>query len=100
LDLNAKSVIEMPKAKNWIQNVKTTSTYPPNGIFTKDAKSMARVMSSKGVSPKGIGSAIRMIQFFINREAKICLHQKSRAGKSKRKSKTRTKNRRGTLKKR
>lgn len=60
----------MPKAKKWVQNVKTTSTYPPKGIFTKDAETIAQVMSSKVVSPKGIGSAIRMIQFFINRSGK------------------------------
>ncbi|MET0152881.1 MAG: DUF3175 domain-containing protein [Candidatus Binatia bacterium] len=43
------------------------STLPPRGTFTKDAESIARTMASKKVSPKGIGSAIRMIQFFINR---------------------------------
>jgi len=36
----------------------------------KDAKSVARIMASKKVSPKGIGSGIRMIQFFINRAGK------------------------------
>ena len=57
----------MPKTKKWVQTVKTISTYPPEGIFTKDAETIARVMSSKEVSPKGIGSAIRMVQFYINR---------------------------------
>jgi tRNA(adenine34) deaminase len=47
--------------------VKTVSTFPPEGTFTKDAESIARTMASKKVSPKGLGSAIRMIQFFINR---------------------------------
>jgi hypothetical protein len=60
----------MPKTKKWVQNVKTVSTYPPEGIFTKDAETIARVMSSKDVSPKGIGSAIRMVQFYINRAGK------------------------------
>jgi hypothetical protein len=60
----------MPKTKKWVQNVKTVSTYPPEGIFTKDAETIARVMSSKEVSPKGIGSGIRMIQFYINRAGK------------------------------
>ena len=46
------------------------STYPPKDIFTKDAETIARVMSSKEVSPKGIGSAIRMVQFYINRAGK------------------------------
>jgi tRNA(adenine34) deaminase len=47
--------------------VKTVSTFPPEGTFTKDAESIARTMASKKVSPEGLGSDIRMIQFFINR---------------------------------
>jgi tRNA(adenine34) deaminase len=43
------------------------STFPPAGLFAKDAETIARVMASKRVSPKGIGSGIRMVQFFINR---------------------------------
>ena len=54
----------------WVRGVKTVSTFPPEGLFTKDAKTIARVMASKKVSPKGIGSGIRMIQFFINRAGK------------------------------
>jgi tRNA(adenine34) deaminase len=50
--------------------VKTVSTSPPPGIFTKDAQTIAKAMASKKVSPKGIGSGIRMIQFFINRAGK------------------------------
>jgi len=46
------------------------STFPPKDIFTKDAETIARVMGSKEVSPKGIGSAIRMVQFYINRAGK------------------------------
>lgn len=60
----------MPKTKKWSHNVKTVSTFPPEGIFTKDAETIARVMSSREVSPKGIGSGIRMVQFFINRAGK------------------------------
>jgi len=56
--------------KYWSHNVKTVSTYPPDGTFTKDAQTIARVMASMKVSPKGIGSGIRMIQFFINRAGK------------------------------
>ena len=56
--------------KRWSADVKTVSTFPPEGTFKKDAKSIARVMASKKVSPKGIGSGIRMIQFFINRAGK------------------------------
>ncbi|MGI0049472.1 MAG: DUF3175 domain-containing protein [Nitrososphaera sp.] len=51
-------------------NVKTVSTYPKKGIFTKDSETIARHMASKKVSPKGPGSGIRMIQYFINRGGK------------------------------
>jgi tRNA(adenine34) deaminase len=54
----------------WVRGVNTVSTYPPEGLFTQDAATIARVMASKKVSPKGIGSGIRMIQFFINRAGK------------------------------
>ncbi len=56
--------------KRWVQTVKTVSTFPPEGTFTKDAKTIARIMASKKVSPRGIGSGIRMIQYFINRGGK------------------------------
>jgi hypothetical protein len=56
--------------KRWSASVRTVSTYPPAGIFTRDAATIARVMASQRVSPKGIGSAIRMVQFFINRAGK------------------------------
>ena len=57
----------MAEKKKWVRGVKTVSTYPPKGLFTKDAETIARTMASKKISPKGIGSGIRMIQFFINR---------------------------------
>lgn len=59
-------------AKNhrWVSKVKTVSTFPPEGTFEKDAESIARIMASKKVSPKGLGSAIRMVQYFINRGGK------------------------------
>lgn len=56
--------------KRWVRAVKTVSTFPPEGLFTKDAKTIARVMASEKVSPKGPGSGVRMIQFFINRAGK------------------------------
>lgn len=56
--------------KYWVHNVKTVSTFPPAGTFNKDAATVARIMASKKVSPKGIGSGIRMIQYFINRAGK------------------------------
>jgi Protein of unknown function (DUF3175) len=56
--------------KRWVHGVKTVSTFPPEGLFAKDARTIATVMASKKVSPKGIGSGIRMVQFFINRAGK------------------------------
>jgi tRNA(adenine34) deaminase len=56
--------------KRWVSRVKTVSTFPPEGTFNKDAKSIAWIMASKKVSPKGIGSGIKMIQYFINRGGK------------------------------
>jgi tRNA(adenine34) deaminase len=56
--------------KYWVKKVKTVSTSPPEDLFTKDAETIARSMASKKVSPKGIGSGIRMIQYFINRAGK------------------------------
>ena len=56
--------------KRWVSGVKTVSTYPPAGTFTKDAETIARTMASKKVSPRGVGSGIRMIQYFINRAGK------------------------------
>ena len=60
----------MAGKKKWVQGVKTVSTYPPRGLFTKDAETIARTMASRRVSPKGPGSGIRMIQFFLNRAGK------------------------------
>ena len=45
----------------------TVSTFPPKGLFTRDAATIARVLASKRVSPKGIGSGLRMLLYFINR---------------------------------
>lgn len=56
--------------KKWVQTVKTLSTAPPEGIFTKKAGIIARTLARQDVSPKGIGSAIRMLQYFINRAGK------------------------------
>ena len=62
----------MPKTKKryWVHKVKTVSTAPPEGIFTKDAATIAKEMAKPCVSPKGIGSAIKMVQYFINRAGK------------------------------
>lgn len=60
----------MAKRKLWVRKVNTESTFPPEGVFKQDAKTIARAMATRQTSPKGIGSAIRMIQYFINRAGK------------------------------
>lgn len=60
----------MSTTKKWVKNVRTDSTSPPESLFTKDAHTIARSLASKKVSPKGIGSGIRMLQYYINRAGK------------------------------
>jgi tRNA(adenine34) deaminase len=68
------------KAKRrWVREVTTVSTDPPEGTFTRDAETIARTMASPEVSPKGIGSGIRMIQLFINRAGKNLAPERKRA---------------------
>jgi tRNA(adenine34) deaminase len=43
------------------------TTAPPAGLFTRDARTIARVLASRRVSPKGITSGLRMLLFYINR---------------------------------
>jgi tRNA(adenine34) deaminase len=50
-----------------VAKVKTVSTFPPEGLFTKDASTIARSLASKKVSPKCPGSGMRMLTYFINR---------------------------------
>lgn len=56
--------------KRWVRTVRTESTAPPPKTFAGSAEHIARTMASKRVSPKGLGSGIRMIQYFINRAGK------------------------------
>ena len=53
--------------KRWVAKVKTDSTHPPAGLFTKNAATVARTLASRKVSPKGPGSGMRMLTYFINR---------------------------------
>ena len=57
-------------AKKWVKTVKTDSTHPQAGLFTKDPETIARKLASKDVSPKGPGSGMRMLTYFINRAGK------------------------------
>jgi Protein of unknown function (DUF3175) len=56
--------------KRWVAKVKTDSTHPAKGLFTEDASTIARSLASKKVSPKGPGSGMRMLTYFINRGGK------------------------------
>ena len=53
--------------KRWVAKVKTDSTHPPAGLFTKSASTIARTLASPKVSPKGPGSGMRMLTYFMNR---------------------------------
>ena len=55
------------KRRRWVQTVTTISTAPPPGTFTRSAHEIADIMARPDVSPRGVGSGIRMIQYFINR---------------------------------
>jgi Protein of unknown function (DUF3175) len=54
-------------SKRWVAKVQTDSTHPPAGLFTRSAPAIARILASKKVSPKGPGSGMRMLTYFINR---------------------------------
>jgi hypothetical protein len=58
------------KKRKSISKVTTESTFPEKGIFTQDAETIARHLASENLSPKGVGSDIRMIQYFINHSGK------------------------------
>jgi Protein of unknown function (DUF3175) len=69
--MSAKSRTKRTSRKRkWSRKITTESTFPPRGLFTKDAETIAKRMATKKVSPKGIGSGIRMVQLFINRAGK------------------------------
>jgi hypothetical protein len=58
------------KKRKWVRGVNTDSTHPPPRTFTGSAATIARTLARKDVSPRGLGSGIRMIQYFINRGGK------------------------------
>lgn len=57
-------------SKRWVASVKTESTFPPPGLFKKNAAAIARSLASKKVSPKGPASGLRMLVYFLNRGGK------------------------------
>ena len=56
--------------RKWSAAVATDSTHPRDGLFNQDAKTIARELASKKVSPKGPSSGMRMLTFYINRAGK------------------------------
>ena len=56
-----------PRRGRWSGRVATASTFPPPGLFTADAETIAATMARPEVSPGGLGAAIRMVSFFVNR---------------------------------
>jgi hypothetical protein len=54
-------------SKRWVREVKTDSTHPPRGLFNQSAAKIAKSLASKRVSPKGPGSGMRMLTYYINR---------------------------------
>ena len=60
----------MAGTKKWVRTVKTDSTHPPEGLFTKDPETISKKLASKQVSPKGPGSGMRMLTYYINRAGK------------------------------
>jgi hypothetical protein len=55
------------RQRKWSAKVTSDSTHPPAGLFTKSAPVIAHSLASKRVSPKGPGSGMRMLTFYINR---------------------------------
>jgi len=64
---HSKQANKKKSTRKWVAAVTTDSTHPPEGLFTKDAATIARSLASKKVSPKGAGSGMRMLNYFINR---------------------------------
>lgn len=56
--------------RRWSAAIATASTFPPAGLFTQDAETVAATMARPEVSPGGLGAAIRMVTFFINRSGR------------------------------
>lgn len=53
--------------KKWVASVRTDSTHPAPGLFNKDANTIAEELASASVSPRGPGSGMRMLTYYINR---------------------------------
>ena len=68
--MNAKRRASVAKREPWIPADKAVATFTPRGLLTKNAETIARVLSDPAVSPNGLGSAIRLLQFVLNRNGR------------------------------
>lgn len=61
-----------PNKPSWVQHVMAnyTSTYPPEGIFTKSPQEIVDAADIEGVAPKGVVSWQRMVNFHRNRSGR------------------------------
>ena len=59
-----------PTTRRWSAKVTTDSTHPEKGLFRKSPNTIAHALATKKVSPKGPGSGMRMLTFYINRAGK------------------------------
>ncbi len=59
-----------PSARRWSAKVTTDSTHPGKELFLKSPSTIAHALATKKVSPKGPGSGMRMLTFYINRAGK------------------------------
>ena len=59
-----------PPSRRWSAKVDTDTTHPDHGLFLKSGPEIARALASKRVSPKGMASGMRMLNFYINRAGK------------------------------
>lgn len=60
----------MTTKRKWSAKIDTDSTHPDQGLFKKSPSAIAKALASKKVSPKGPGSGMRMLTFYINRAGK------------------------------
>jgi tRNA(adenine34) deaminase len=81
---NRRPRTKTTKSKRWAAQVKTDSTHPQARLFTRSAATIAKALASKRVSPKGPGSGMRMLNYYINRAGRnLSVAQRRRLGKAK-----------------
>ena len=72
LELNEMAELEELFEKEWSDAVthRKPGTFAPKGTHSKSAEEIFKIYKRHRVSPHGDGSAIQMLQFFINRAGK------------------------------